>query len=290
MQCLHSNLGLILGIGSVSLFVFADAALGLYLPDEHGCLVRSDRICFNDSPWSARRIDTSKVSFVHPSVSFQLCRAVGVRPLSQAIQEALISLEEEIDNSEAVAEGEGEGKARRQQQPPLSAAGRSSLQALLRSPQFAAGVCRLWEDQAARDQDYAGWLAAPAADAVAAALSAYSLRFVRRIATRLLLLPESELAAAAAAAAAGAVAVDAAVAVVEVAFTAAVPVRAAGGASAAALALSARLASYRLLSVSSTALRRSRSCDISRSLASIRPRSCAISSSLACSAASLLAS
>ena len=91
---------------------------------------------------------------------------MGVKPLSWVVREELQRLDP-ADMEETAAE--------------------KQMRELFSSKEFAAGLAQLWEDQAARDQNFSSSVELPSAREVAHILSQYRLSYVSRIYTRLLL-------------------------------------------------------------------------------------------------------
>lgn len=142
----------------------------IFVPDEHSKLVAVSQCVYNDSPWVSRRIDHTKVRFVYPTVPHSHCRELGIQPLSRAVREDLCTFEPETAESTANRES------------------REALMFIFRSPEFAHGLIRLWEDQAAREHNYHQWLRLPSEQHVMSALCKFQVIFVKSIRTNLRLV------------------------------------------------------------------------------------------------------
>ena len=154
----------------------------VYVPDELTRLVPAFSCVFSDSAWLSQRISHSKLHFANAGLSDTLSRKVGVRALTDAIEERLEKL---INVEDAVADGShAAGSA------VLSNQACEALQGLFHSVEFARGILRLYEDQISRTQQYAQWSLIPAVESLHALLCSFNLQFVMAIRTRLILMPE----------------------------------------------------------------------------------------------------
>jgi len=63
----------------------------IYAPDMNGCLVDINSLIQDDCPWLIRgnRLDRDLVRIVHPKISAQLCKSLGIGLLSECISEHL---------------------------------------------------------------------------------------------------------------------------------------------------------------------------------------------------------
>lgn len=113
-----------------------------------------------------------QVRFVSPNLSHTLCKRIGVRPLSFAVREELLQLEEQTQVDS----------------PRLSESEKRTMNQIFGDRRFAQGLTRLWEDQIAREQNYGAWANVPSAESVASILQTYTLAFVQSLHTRLLLV------------------------------------------------------------------------------------------------------
>jgi hypothetical protein len=150
----------------------------MLVPDESAFLVPVSACVFNNAPHIAARIDYSRVRFVSARLSDALCQKLKVPALSSVIEEELCDSMDLASSSSASSPSLGNRV--------------EELVAILRHPSFAESILVIANDRMLRDPDRsASSLHLPSAAQLQAMLSAYQVRVVSAIRTKLMLKTKS---------------------------------------------------------------------------------------------------
>lgn len=110
--------------------------LGMVCVDEYGQLYPVTDLVINDSPALSRRVDHTRLRFVNVKVDEELARSLGVRGISEAIREHVISLGTTVTLTTQ----------------------HQDVTAIAHSLQFAQAIVRLIEHHVSTDQSYSSWI------------------------------------------------------------------------------------------------------------------------------------